>query len=215
MINRPTVLVCFEDVIQDTWRAMNKFHEDIYGSRLTLPYQATHSQRHNFLTTENDAKIAHKTVEEFIAEKQKEFKASVYSKDISPVSKAFSVFNLLNIYQDLKVLVEGDEYRKEEVRIWLNRNMPGIFTGVTLNSIEGTVQSAKDTCKLHGAKGIIGIEYGYLMECPGDGIRTFILRRGWNLPDGFVLNKDTLESMGFGMGESLISTYKSFGPYLK
>ena len=179
--------VDLDGILGGTQIGFIRFHNEQYGTKLTLSDVKTHSFSTCIGTSHEEA------IRRF-----HEFYETDYFKNLTPVQDAQLSIEKLNKYFRMHVITNRPNSLREVTHEWLAKYFPHMFHSVHLTnkeSNEGTVPKDKFTiCKEWGAKVLLEDSVENAVECVtkagevGYPLRVVLLDYPWNqskqLPDG-------------------------------
>lgn len=174
----------FDDVVADSMAAIIKFHNERYGTTLTMSGAISFKFEEVWGGTMEEAV---KKVDSFFDEDQ--------VVHLHPKEGALKAINDLKKRGHELWIVTGRKTRDvEQTERWLAHHLPGIFSGVHYANFFEIGDAAKpikksDICKKLGITLMVDDNLPTVIDCAGVGIQSLLLDRPWNqsnepLPSG-------------------------------
>lgn len=170
---KPVLAIDVDEVLAAFLPALCSFHNDTYGSQLSI--QDFHS--YNFHEVWGGTSEEAKT-------KMNTFFASDYFKNITPIAGAFETMTRLYRYFELHIVTSRSFNIETMTREWIDEHFPGLFTALHFGNhygVSGLIRSKPEMCADINALLLIDDSSLYASQCAAANVNVVLFGNyAWN-----------------------------------
>ena len=167
------IAIDIDDVLADFTNSLIRYHNDTYGTSLTIEQFGSYRFWEVWGGTKQEA-----------IKKVKDFFKSHYSDNIVPVDGSVNCVNLIVPNNELIIVTSRPPYLVKKTQNWVQKYFPNIFlaTYFTNNHYTGwgQIKRKSDLCLDLSIDIIIEDSLEYALECSEERIHVLLLTRPWN-----------------------------------
>ncbi|MDD3480621.1 MAG: hypothetical protein PHW75_00105 [Patescibacteria group bacterium] len=163
--------VDMDQVLADFSAAFDMFHDTEYGTDLVSNPRPEFYIRNIFNITEEEE-----------IKRVRKFYDSKYFIEMKPFPDSIRNVKKLAKNNNLYLITSRPYFVKSETEDWLNRYYPSCFKEIILtNHYFGGKQKKSEVCLAHNISFMIEDMAHYANDCAENGIKTYLLKRPWNI----------------------------------